>query len=95
MVTIDCPPQILVVSDNRKGLISNADRNVASTHSNRYNRAKTKTCHLPGHEHVICSMNVNFENGRVGSTSNIPEFLRYSLETGTSVICLQSISLRD
>ena len=24
MVTIDCPPQILVVSDNRKGLISNA-----------------------------------------------------------------------
>ena len=25
MVTIDCPPQILVVSDNRKGLISNAD----------------------------------------------------------------------
>ena len=25
MVTIDCPPQILVVSDNQKGLISNAD----------------------------------------------------------------------
>ena len=25
MVTIDCPPQILVVLDNRKGLISNAD----------------------------------------------------------------------
>ena len=25
MVTIDCPPQILVVSDNRKDLISNAD----------------------------------------------------------------------
>ena len=24
MVTIDCPPQILVVLDNRKGLISNA-----------------------------------------------------------------------
>ena len=24
MVTIDCPPQILVVSDNRKGPISNA-----------------------------------------------------------------------
>ena len=24
MVTIDCPPQILVVADNRKGLISNA-----------------------------------------------------------------------
>ena len=23
MVTIDCPPQILIVSDNRKGLISN------------------------------------------------------------------------
>ena len=25
MVTIDCPPQILVVLDNRKGLIFNAD----------------------------------------------------------------------
>ena len=25
MVTSDCPPQILVVSDNRKGLILNAD----------------------------------------------------------------------
>ena len=25
MVTTDCPPQILVVSDNRKGLISNAE----------------------------------------------------------------------
>ena len=24
MLTIDCPPQILLVSDNRKGLISNA-----------------------------------------------------------------------
>ena len=24
MVTIDCPPQILVVKDNRKGLILNA-----------------------------------------------------------------------
>ena len=25
MVTIDCPPQILVDLDNREGLISNAD----------------------------------------------------------------------
>ena len=31
MVTIDCPPQILVVSDNRKGLISNAGGGGAAT----------------------------------------------------------------
>ena len=33
MVTIDCPPQILVVLDNRKGLISNAAINTPHSHS--------------------------------------------------------------
>ena len=31
MVTIDCPPQILVVLDNRKGLITNAGGGGAAT----------------------------------------------------------------
>ena len=45
MVTTDCPPQILVVADNRKGLISNAVLNapVDNTHQAKNRHKKEKS----------------------------------------------------